>query len=125
MLGLDETESWAAVRRARLDSIPKLRREVIEHLVKVGKWQGTTQLAQGVAHPSRTTLRALEDLVVHGIVTRYVEEQGRRKNCRAWTLAQPAYRIDAGMVAAMTPAERFAERRKRRHQPLGEPPPRR
>jgi hypothetical protein len=27
-------------------------------------------------------------------------------------LAQPAYRTDAGMVAAMTPAERSAERRK-------------
>jgi len=29
-------------------------------------------------------------------------------------LTQPAYRMDAGMVAAMTPAERSAERRKRR-----------
>ena len=38
-------------------------------------------------------------------------------DCRAWTLAQPAYRLDAGMVAAMTPAERFAERRKRRQKP--------
>ncbi len=34
--------------------------------------------------------------------------------CRGWTLAQPACRMDAGMVAAMTPAGRFAERRKRR-----------
>jgi hypothetical protein len=31
----------------------------------------------------------------------------------AW-LARPAYRMDAGMVAAMTPAERSAERRQRR-----------
>ena len=38
-------------------------------------------------------------------------------DCRAWTLAQPAYRMDAGMVAAMTPAGRFAERRKRRQKP--------
>ena len=30
---------------------------------------------------------------------------------------QHAYRMDAGMVAAMTPAERFAERRKRRQKP--------
>ena len=36
---------------------------------------------------------------------------------RAWTLAQPAYRMDAGTVAAMTPAGRFAERRKRRQKP--------
>ena len=52
------------------------------------------------------------------------EEAPRRRirrelaDCRAWTLAQPAYRMDAGMVAAMTPAERFAERRKRR-EPCG------
>jgi hypothetical protein len=32
-------------------------------------------------------------------------------------VAQPAYRMDAGLVAAMTPAERFAERRKRRQKP--------
>jgi hypothetical protein len=32
-------------------------------------------------------------------------------------LAQPASRMDAGMVAAMTPAERFAERRKRCQKP--------
>jgi len=38
-------------------------------------------------------------------------------DCRAWTLTQPAYREEAGMVAAMTPAERFAERRKRRQKP--------
>jgi hypothetical protein len=32
-------------------------------------------------------------------------------------LARPAYRMDAGMVAAMTPAGRSAERRKRRQKP--------
>ena len=38
-------------------------------------------------------------------------------DCCAWTLGQPAYGMDAGMVAAMTPAERFAERCKRRQKP--------
>lgn len=38
LLGLDETASWAAVRRAGLDSIPKLRRAVITHLGKSGTW---------------------------------------------------------------------------------------
>jgi hypothetical protein len=38
-------------------------------------------------------------------------------NVRFGPAGQPAYRIDAGMVAAMTPAERFAERRKRRQKP--------
>jgi hypothetical protein len=49
---------------------------------------------------------------------RFEQEEARRvcrmrpelADCRAWTLAQPAFRMDAGLVAAMTPAERFAER---------------
>ena len=56
---------------------------------------------------------------------RFEQEEARRvcrirpelADCRAWTLAQPAFRMDAGLVAAMTPAERFAERRKRRQKP--------
>jgi hypothetical protein len=39
-------------------------------------------------------------------------------NVRFGPAGQHAYRMDAGVVAAMTPAERFAERRKRRQKPL-------
>ena len=38
-------------------------------------------------------------------------------NVRFGPAGQHAYRMDAGVVAAMTPAERFAERRKRRQKP--------
>ena len=38
-------------------------------------------------------------------------------NDRFGPAGQPAYRMDAGMVAAMTPAGRSAERRKRRQKP--------
>ena len=56
---------------------------------------------------------------------RFEQEEARRvcrirpelADCRAWTLAQPAFRMDAGLVAAMTPAERFVERRIRRQKP--------
>jgi hypothetical protein len=69
MLGLDEASSWAVVRRAGLDSIPKLRRAVIEHLA-ADSWPSTPEVARGTRHPVRTTRRALEDLEAHGIAQR-------------------------------------------------------
>ena len=91
MLGLDEARSWEAVRRAGLDSIPKLRRSVIEHLGRsAGTWQATTEVARAVRHPSRTTLRTLEDLDAHGIVDRYVEQLGPVRKTYSWALSEQA-----------------------------------
>jgi hypothetical protein len=66
MLGLDEAASWAVVRRAGLDSIPKLRRAVIGCLGREG-WQTTPSVAAAAGHPLRTTRRALETLEAHGV----------------------------------------------------------
>jgi hypothetical protein len=78
MLGLDYPSSWAAVRRAGLDSIPKLRRAVIRHLGKsAGSWQSTSDVAMAVEHPPRTTLRALEDLAAHGVAVHSEYQHGR------------------------------------------------
>ena len=93
MLGLGEAESWQAVRRAGLDSIPKLRRAVIEYLGdprQMGSWQPTTDIAQAVKHPSRTTLRTLEDLTAHGIVTRNVTQLGPDRRTYSWALSAQA-----------------------------------
>lgn len=90
LLGLDEASSWAAVRRAGLDSIPKLRRAVVTHLgACAGNWQPTTDVAQAVAHPPRTTRRALEDLTAHGIVVRNTQELGARMYY-SWALSGQA-----------------------------------
>jgi hypothetical protein len=91
MLGLDETASWAVVRRAGLDSIPKLRRAVIDYLGACdGMHRPTTAVAQAVRHPSRTTRRALEDLAAHGIVTRSTRQQGPDRVTYSWALSQQA-----------------------------------
>lgn len=91
MLGLDEARSWQAVRRAGLDSIPKLRRAVITHLgAHAGTWQPTTEVAKAVGHPSRTTRRSLEDLLAHGIVQRSDEQHGHDRVTYSWALSTQA-----------------------------------
>jgi hypothetical protein len=97
MLGLGEAESWEAVRRAGLDSIPKLRRAVLAYLARAitaeggtQEWHSTTDISRGVLHPSRTTRRALEDLEAHGLVERNIEDVGDQRKNYYWALSVQA-----------------------------------
>lgn len=91
MLGLDEYQSWEAVRRAGLDSIPKLRRAVITYLGRMGGVpQPTTAVAQAVDHPSRTTRRSLEDLAAHQMVERTDDSYGTDRVTYSWALSARA-----------------------------------
>jgi hypothetical protein len=69
VLGLAKQDAWAMVRRIGLDSIPKLRREVLNVLADVPS-AAIGHIAELVQHPMQTTRRALEDLAVHHAVTR-------------------------------------------------------
>lgn len=83
MLGLDEAHSWEAVKRAGLDSIPKLRRAVLTYLagcqhdstsgkiVYAARPQSTTSVSDAAGHPKKSTRRALDALTAHGIVDRF------------------------------------------------------
>jgi hypothetical protein len=97
MLGLDEERSWQAVRRAGLDSIPKLRRAVLSYFAAAmqggaagQEWHSTTSISRGVLHPSRTTRRTLEDLEAHGLVVRYVDDLGDQRKSYSWALSEQA-----------------------------------
>ena len=91
MLGLDEYQSWQAVRRAGLDSIPKLRRAVITYLGRMGGVpQPTTDVAHAVSHPSRTTRRCLEDLAAHGMAERHDDSYGADRVTYSWALSARA-----------------------------------
>jgi hypothetical protein len=70
LLGLDRTQSWALVSRVGLDSIPKLRRAVLDHLARCPTPETTTDVAEAVEHPAQTTRRALEDLTAHRVTLR-------------------------------------------------------
>jgi hypothetical protein len=90
LLGLDKAGAWEMVRRIGLDSIPKLRREVLDYLAMTPSAATTTQIAEAVEHPAQTTRRALEDLAAHHAVTRLTGGHGKadrwqlHPQARAW-----------------------------------------
>jgi len=69
LLGLDRDAAWQIAARVCRDSLPKLRWRVIRALATKGELT-TSQVAQAVWHPSKSTKRALEDLVAHRVVAR-------------------------------------------------------
>jgi hypothetical protein len=85
LLGLSEPLSWDVVIRVGLDSVPKLRRVVLTYLAGCDGTADTTTIAEHVEHPSRTTRRALEDLVAHRVVLRIAGGKGKAD---LWTLAE-------------------------------------
>jgi hypothetical protein len=89
VLGLDQANTWAMVRRTGLDSIPKLRRAVLDVLVPAETSLTTTDLAEAVEHPQQTTRRALEDLAAHRVVVRIPLGPGKADR---WELAGQARR---------------------------------
>jgi hypothetical protein len=73
----DEEVARAVVRKAALDSMPALRRSVIEALTGSDDVLTTTAVAERVLHPSGTTRRALEDLAAHGVLVRHPGGDGK------------------------------------------------
>ena len=93
MLGLDPVQAWGLVRRIGLDSIPKLRRAVLDHLASCIGTASTTDVARAVEHPQQTTRRALEDLAAHRVVIRSPGGSGKADR---WELAPQTRRwLDA------------------------------
>jgi hypothetical protein len=89
LLGLSPRDAWALVHRVGMDSIPKLRRAVLDYLAHQPKSANTTSIAEAVKHPHQTTRRALEDLTAHGVVTRIAGRQGKAD---LWELADQTRR---------------------------------
>jgi hypothetical protein len=85
VIGVQPAEAWSLVVKGGLDSMPKLRRSVFEHLVGTDEWTNTTAIAEAVGYPTQTARRSLEDLAVHGLVLRMSGGKGKSDN---WLLAQ-------------------------------------
>ena len=76
-LGLPSGETNAIVRKLGLDSIPNLRRQALEYLLKDGEQHSTTEVAIAIDHPTKTTHRTLEDLAAHHLLTRTSQGAGK------------------------------------------------
>jgi len=72
LIGLDRDESWAVVRRAAVDSIPKLRRSVVSKLGLASEPMTKGEVAARVKYETSSARSAvgyaLEDLQLHGVV---------------------------------------------------------
>lgn len=77
LLGLDRLDAWELVRRVGMDSVPKLRRVVLDYLGERLTAASTKEVSQGVEHPLRTTRRALEDLAAHRVIRQIAGGDGK------------------------------------------------
>ena len=97
LLGLDRAGAWEVVRRVGMDSVPKLRRAVLDHLATCQVAATTTDVAEAVEHPRQTTRRSLEDLAAHQVVIRTPGGPGKADR---WALStQTRHWLDATVPA--------------------------
>ncbi len=75
-IGVDEAPALDVVAKAALDSMPQVRRQVLDTLMAGGR-MSTTDIAEAIGYPTTTTRRACEDLFGHGIVVRGKGGEGK------------------------------------------------
>jgi hypothetical protein len=84
-LGLEPASAWEMVLWVGLDSIPKLRRSVLDFLERRATPASTTEIAEAVEHPTQTTRRTLEDLTAHRVTVRHPGGEGHADR---WALSK-------------------------------------
>jgi hypothetical protein len=108
-LGLDPKASWQMVLRVGLDSIPKLRRSVLDSLESRSVPASTTEIAEAIEHPTQTTRRALEDLTAHRVTVRFPGGQGGTdrwalsSRTRGWLDCCRTFPVLSGTTESQTP----------------------
>jgi hypothetical protein len=75
--GVPYSEAWRLVAKCALDSMPAIRRAVLEDLMEHRLGTTTPEGAVRLAYPTNTVRRGLEDLAAHGIVQRESGGAGR------------------------------------------------
>ena len=76
-IGLDAGTAWPLVVKCALDSMPALRRKVLEDLLRRTTPASTTEVGEAVRHPTTTARRSLEDLAAHDITQRIPQGPGQ------------------------------------------------
>ncbi len=75
-INVERDEAWNVVTKAALDSIPAIRRSILEELYRSDGAE-TSKIAEALGYPTPTARRALEDLVAHGIARRFKQGDGK------------------------------------------------
>jgi hypothetical protein len=76
-LGADREVGWWLITKCALDSMPAIRRRVIEAVEAQADGTGAPDLAAGIGYPTTTARRALEDLAAHGLTKRTKQGPGK------------------------------------------------
>jgi hypothetical protein len=82
-LGADTETAWRVVMRVAFDSMPRIRRRVLEVLAGSIDWVYTSEARSEARLPRTTAVRALEDLHAHGVIDR---EGGKAPKGDKWRL---------------------------------------
>jgi hypothetical protein len=77
VIGTDRADAWRVVTSAALDSIPALRRSVLDLLATRDDEAETSTIAEALGYPTSTARRTLEDLTAHELVRRVKHGEGK------------------------------------------------
>lgn len=69
-IGVSRPDAWRLAAKIALDSMPAVRRVVLQSLMDAPSAVATKDMAERLGYPTTTTRRALEDLAAHGIAYR-------------------------------------------------------
>ena len=84
-VGVERTEALGLVSKVALDSMPKMRQDVLVALLGASGEQSTSSIAQKLGYPTSTVRRALEDLACYGVVERRSTGHGQSD---VWEMSQ-------------------------------------
>jgi hypothetical protein len=84
-IGVPRETAWEVTAKVAMDSIPAIRRQLLDDLAVLDAPAATSDLADDAGYPTTTTRRALEDLAAHGLVLRASAEKGK---AHTWRLSE-------------------------------------
>jgi hypothetical protein len=84
VLSVPRRHSWSIIAKVALDSMPAIRRAVLQHLVDDPLPTTAVAVGEALGYPTTTARRTLEDLAAHGLVDRTSGGNGRAD---AWRLS--------------------------------------
>jgi hypothetical protein len=92
LIGLDGGTAWSIVSKVAMDSMPTLRRQVLELLVTSEDDLSTPTVAVALDVPTTTCRRVLQDLTAHQVLQRIPGDPGASDSwcATAWTRDQYA-----------------------------------